>query len=112
MTWTAEDRKQIARVLLGSWPSQVPGWGREALATYLELLEARGLTAESVLLALYSWPTGDFAPSVPTLARAARRAAFRELGRTGRLEVLPADARTPGRDAVHAIVNRELGRGT
>jgi hypothetical protein len=108
---TSDERRTVARALLGSWPSQVPNWGREALAAYIEVLEAKGLTAESVLLAIRHWPTGDFPPSVPSMARAARHAAFREYGVHGRVDVLPADSRPPDREPVRATIRAELGIG-
>lgn len=96
MTWTADERKAVARSLLGSWPGTVSAWGREAIAAYIEALEARGLVAESVLLAIRSWPAAEFPPSAPSLAAGARRAAFREFGRVGRTDLLPAGAHVPG----------------
>ena len=65
---------RVARALLGSWPSQVAGWGEEAIAAYLEELEARGVTAERALVAIRSCPENQaFPPSAAQLAGLARR---------------------------------------
>jgi hypothetical protein len=49
-------------------------WGKEAIAAYIGELEARGLEAREVLVAVRTWPAGsDFPPSAPNLAAAARR---------------------------------------
>lgn len=72
MTWTTDDRRQAASLLLGSWPGTMAAWGREAITAYLAVLEARGLTAEQVRAAILAWPAGsDFPPSAPNLAAAA-----------------------------------------
>jgi len=87
------DERDVARALLGSWPGTVSAWGREGIAAYLSELEARGAHPEAVLLAIRSWPPAEFPPSAPSLARAAVRAAFRELGRSGRTDLLPSGER-------------------
>lgn len=69
---TQHDWKPFALALLGSWPSQVSGWGREAIAAYCAELEARGLTPESAIVALRALG-GDFPPSAGELAKPARR---------------------------------------
>ncbi len=64
----------VATALLGSWPSQVASWGREALAAYVAEISARGITPDQALNAIRMWPAGsDFPPSAPNLAAAARR---------------------------------------
>lgn len=74
MTWTAEEQKSVGTALLGSWPGTITTWGREGFSAYIAELEARGLTAERVLVAVRTWPAGsDFPPSAPNLAAAARR---------------------------------------
>jgi hypothetical protein len=45
----------VGRVLLGSWPSQVSAWGREAIAAYVLELQERGLTPEAAISALRQW---------------------------------------------------------
>lgn len=68
------DWKPVARALLGSWPQQVTGWGKEGIAAYLEELAERGVTPDGALVAIRSWPAGsDFPPSAANLAAAARR---------------------------------------
>ena len=74
MSWTADEQRGVTRALLGSWPGTISTWGREAFAAYIGELEARGLTAEGVLIAIRTWPAGsDFPPSAPNLASAARK---------------------------------------
>jgi hypothetical protein len=69
-----DDWKLVATALLGSWPSQVAAWGREALAAYMAELAARGVTSEAALLAIRSCPAEQrFPPSAPELAALARR---------------------------------------
>lgn len=67
------DWKPVATTLLGSWPSQVGSWGRDALAAYLTELEARGVTPEQAIVAIRSCD-GDqkFPPSAPELAALTR----------------------------------------
>lgn len=74
MTWTAEDQRAVGRALLGSWPGTVAAWGADAIAAYIAELEARGLTADGVLFAIRTWPSGsDFPPSASNLGAGARR---------------------------------------
>jgi hypothetical protein len=71
---TDTDWKPVATALLGSWPSQVASWGREALAAYVAELEARGVRPEAALVAIRSCPAEQkFPPSAPELAALARR---------------------------------------
>lgn len=64
----------VARALLGSWPSQVASWGREALGAYLHELEARGLSPEDALVAIRACSADHkFPPSAPELAALARQ---------------------------------------
>jgi hypothetical protein len=70
--WTSAARTSIATTLLGSWPSLVNSWGREALAAYVRELEARCLTPDDALVALRMCD-GQFPPSAPELAALARR---------------------------------------
>jgi len=74
MTWTPDDQRDVGQALLGSWPGTIAAWGREGFAAYIAELQARGLTAERMLMAIRTWPAGsDFPPSAPNLAAAARR---------------------------------------
>lgn len=74
MSWSAEEQRGIKRALLGSWPGTITQWGKDAFAAYIGELEARGLDAGSVLLAVRTWPAGsDFPPSAPNLAAQARK---------------------------------------
>lgn len=66
------DWKLVTTALLGSWPSLVASWGREAIAAYVGELEARGLTPEDALRALRMCDA-KFPPSAPELAAVARR---------------------------------------
>jgi hypothetical protein len=64
----------VARCLLGTWPSQVARWGEEGIAAYLAELAARKVSCEQALLALRCYdPTADFPPSAATVAQQARR---------------------------------------
>jgi hypothetical protein len=68
------DWKPFVTALLGSWPSQVGAWGKEAIAAYVSELEARGLTADAALVAVRSCPADQkFEPSAPELAGLARQ---------------------------------------
>lgn len=71
MSWTVEEQRHVGTVLLGSWPSQVAAWGREAIAAYVAELQGRGLTAEQAIGALRSCEA-TFPPSAGELFRAAR----------------------------------------
>jgi hypothetical protein len=74
MTWTPDDQNDVGQALLGSWPGTIAAWGREGIAAYIAELQARGLSAERVLMAIRTWPAAsDFPPSAPNLAAAARR---------------------------------------
>lgn len=76
MSWTADERREVGRAVLGSWPSGAggQGWGQNGIAAYVRELEARGLGASRTLLAIRSWPAGsDFPPSAPNIAARARR---------------------------------------
>lgn len=62
---------RVGRALLGRWPSQVAAWGEEGIASYIEELQADGLTPEAALAALRQYrPAGDrdFPPSVPQVS--------------------------------------------
>lgn len=63
--------RDVGQVLLGSWPSQVASWGREAIAAYCAELKARGLSPDQAVIALRS-VEGDFPPSASKLAAQAR----------------------------------------
>jgi hypothetical protein len=54
--WRDVSRRDVGRVLLGSWPSQVSSWGREGIAAYVLELQERGLTPEAAVAALRRWP--------------------------------------------------------
>lgn len=74
MSWTPDEQRAVATALLGSWPATLAQLGQEAIAAYIGELEARGLEAPAVLLAIRTWPAGsDFPPAAPNLAAAARR---------------------------------------
>lgn len=64
--------REVGTALLGTWPSQVAGWGREAIAAYVAELRARGLTADHALVAIRS-SESTFVPSAGELRHAARR---------------------------------------
>lgn len=64
------DWRDVGRALLGSWPSQVASWGREAIAAYCAELQARGLTPDAALRAIRSADAGP-APTAPSLAKLA-----------------------------------------
>lgn len=66
------DWKAVGTALLGSWPSQVASWGREAIAAYVAELEARGMTPDTAIEAIRS-STERFPPGAGELAQAARR---------------------------------------
>lgn len=66
-----QDWKPVAGALLGSWPSQVSSWGREALAAFFAELEARGVSPDRALVAIRSHD-GAFPPSAGELAALAR----------------------------------------
>lgn len=69
-----ETWKVFVTALLGSWPSQVSSWGKEAIAAYVQDLAARGVTPESALVAVRSCDgTQRFPPSAPELAALARQ---------------------------------------
>jgi hypothetical protein len=72
MSWTADEQRAVSNVLLGSWPGTITFWGKDAFAAYLGELEARGLSAETALVAIRS-VSGQFPPSAPELAAAARQ---------------------------------------
>ncbi len=61
----------LARVLLGSWPSQVAAWGDLALAAYLSELKGRSLTPEAAIYALRTWPDPKWPPSAGDVLAAA-----------------------------------------
>ena len=72
------DALDVGKALLGSWPQQVSQWGGEAIAAYVEELDARGLSPAEALDAIRTWPTPedkarDFPPSAAALAAHARR---------------------------------------
>lgn len=66
------DWKPVGTALLGSWPAQVAGWGREGIAAYVAELERRGVRPEDALGAIRSCD-GEFPPSAGRLAALARR---------------------------------------
>lgn len=64
----------IARCLLGTWPSQVAVWGEDGIAAYIGELRARGIDPDHALMAIRSYdPDADFPPSAAKLAQVARR---------------------------------------
>lgn len=63
---------QVTSVLLGSWPSQVATWGREAIASYIAELQARGVSPDAAIVAIRS-SSSAFPPSAGGLAELARR---------------------------------------
>ncbi len=65
----ADDWRGVARVLLGSWPSQVASWGREGLAGYITELQARGVSAAETIAAIRSSNT-PFPPAAGEIATA------------------------------------------
>jgi len=70
---TDQSWQPVATALLGSYPSQVAAWGRDAIAAYLAELAARGVTPDMALVAIRSCPaTQKFPPSAPELAGLAR----------------------------------------
>lgn len=74
MTWTPEQHRTVTRALIGSWPSQVASWGPDAIAAYIEELQARSVQAEGALVAIRACPAGQkFPPSAPELAALARQ---------------------------------------
>ena len=75
MTWTPEQQRQVAGVLLGTWTEVVGRWGREAVAAYLGELEARGILAEDVVAVLREPVASDFPPSAASVAAMVQRAA-------------------------------------
>jgi len=62
----------VGQVLLGSWPSQVAGWGREAIAAYVAELQAHGITPDGAIQAMRS-SESKFPPSAGELQHAARQ---------------------------------------
>jgi hypothetical protein len=65
--------RDVGRALLGSWPDRVAAWGEEAIAAYVEELQARGLTPETALAAIRSCPAEQrFPPSAAELLGLAR----------------------------------------
>lgn len=65
------DWDDVGRALLGSWPSQVASWGREAIAAYVHELGSRGLSPDCVLKALRSIES-KFPPSVGEVVASVR----------------------------------------
>jgi hypothetical protein len=65
------DWRDVGTTLLGTWPSQVASWGREAIAAYVAELQARGLTPDGAIAALRS-REDRFPPSAGELAATAR----------------------------------------
>lgn len=84
--------RDVGQVLLGSWPSQVASWGREAIAAYCAELKARGLSPDQAVIALRS-VEGDFPPSASKLAAQAR-----------------VDPSLPTFDEAWVLIDRVLGR--
>jgi hypothetical protein len=66
------DWRDVGTVLLGSWPSQVASWGREAIAAYVAELQARGMTPDQAIVVFRS-SDERFPPSAAEAASAARR---------------------------------------
>jgi hypothetical protein len=66
------DWKAAAAALLGSWPSLVASWGREAIQAYVVELEARGVTPDQALEAIRT-TDATFPPSAGEIAQLARR---------------------------------------
>lgn len=68
------DWNDVGQALVGSWPSQVAGWGRSAIAAYMAELEARGLTPDAAVVAIRACGAEQkFPPSAPELAGLARQ---------------------------------------
>lgn len=68
-TWS-----RVGRALLGAWPNQVAAWGPDAIAAYVEELQARGVDADAALTAIRCCDADQrFPPSAPELAALARR---------------------------------------
>jgi hypothetical protein len=65
------DWPDVAKVLLGSWPTQVAAWGREGIAAYVAEAKDRGLTPDAAIYALRTWPNPDWPPSAGNLVAAA-----------------------------------------
>lgn len=106
MSWSTDEQKQVATALLGSWPAEVTRWGPEGIAAYISVLQARGLDAEQVLLAIHTYE-GNFVPSAPELAGAAQTdlerptwtEAFRQMfGRGERHWIVEAFVQSYGRE--------------
>lgn len=66
----------VATELLGSWPSVVSSWGREAIAAYVGALQSRGLTCDAALVALRR-ADGAFPPSAGEVTKTAQRLGLR-----------------------------------
>ena len=66
------DWRDVGTTLLGTWPSQVASWGREAIAAYVAELQARGLDPDGAIATLRSCED-RFPPSAGEIAAAARR---------------------------------------
>lgn len=67
MTW-----EDVGRALIGSWPSQVASWGKDAIQAYVDEIQARGVTPDRALVAIRCC-TGSFPPSAGELAAQARK---------------------------------------
>lgn len=66
--------RQVARALLGRWPSQVGAWGEDGITAFIEELQADGLTPEQALRAIRMHrPEKDFPPSVAAVSKLARQ---------------------------------------
>lgn len=66
--------QDVARALLGTWPTQVNGWGKEGIAAYIHELQARGIDPDAALIAIRTYdPDADFPPSAAKLAQQARK---------------------------------------
>lgn len=70
MTWTADQQRDLAQEILGTWPAAASTMGQRGLAAYVAALEARGLGFDAVVAAVRTWPPSrdEFPPSVPNLA--------------------------------------------
>ena len=66
--------RQVARALLGRWPSQVSTWGEDGITAFVEELQADGLEPSRALEAIRRYrPERDFPPSVAAVSKLARQ---------------------------------------
>lgn len=67
MTW-----RDVAKVLLGSWTSQVASWDPEGVAAYIHELQSRGVSPDEAAAALRA-STSEFPPSAGTVVATIER---------------------------------------